>query len=117
MIKKLLAGFASLFMTSAVTSPATANQDITILDVRTPQEFADNHIQGAVNVDFNSPNFKDEVAKLDKAKAYKLYCRSGNRSGQALKIMTAMAFTNVENLGAMGAAAKKLQQSCTPKSC
>lgn len=51
-----------------------------------------------LNIDWESGDFKNEVAKLDKNKAYGLYCRSGNRSGKALKAMKSMGFKNVNNL-------------------
>ncbi|MBL0064757.1 MAG: rhodanese-like domain-containing protein [Bacteroidetes bacterium] len=75
-----------------------------ILDVRTPEEFAEGHIPGAINMDVNGPNFKDEVGKLDKGKAYEVYCRSGKRSLKASEMMQSEGFTKVTNLdgGIMG---------------
>ena len=70
-----------------------------ILDVRTPKEFSEGHLPQAVNVDFLNPNFKSEIAKLDKADTYKIYCRSGRRSGQAVIVMKDLGFKNLENLG------------------
>ena len=74
------------------------NSNFVILDVRTPEEFKAGHIEGAVNLDFYSPTFKDEINKLDKAMIYFVYCRSGNRSFQAMKIMETMGFREVYNL-------------------
>lgn len=55
-----------------------------LLDVRTPQEFAQGHISGAYNIDYQDlESFKESVAKLDKSRVYYLYCRSGKRSGNA----------------------------------
>lgn len=74
------------------------NPDFVILDVRTPEEFAEEHIANALNIDFNSENFRDELDKLDKDKTYLIYCRSGNRSGKALEIMKELDFREVYNM-------------------
>ncbi len=58
----------------------------------------------AVVLDFNSPDFDREVAKLDKSKTYLVHCASGGRSGRACKKMDQMDFEKVYNLqGGMGA--------------
>ena len=75
-----------------------ADPSITLLDVRTPAEFESGHIAGAINIDFESGVFKQEVQALDKTKTYALYCRSGNRSGQATSIMAKDGFDSVFNL-------------------
>ena len=69
-----------------------------ILDVRTPEEFSEGHIDGAVMLDFYRDDFADELAKLDPDVPYVLYCRSGNRSGQALAMMDALGFTEVDDV-------------------
>jgi rhodanese-related sulfurtransferase len=71
---------------------------VTIVDVRTPAEFAAGHVEGAVNINVESPTFADEIAKLDKAASYSLYCRSGNRSAVAMDQMTEAGFTDITNL-------------------
>ncbi|MBM4433356.1 MAG: rhodanese-like domain-containing protein [Chloroflexi bacterium] len=74
------------------------NADFAIIDVRTPGEFAEEHIENAVNIDFNSENFRDELDKLDRNKTYLIYCRSGNRSGKALEVMEKVDFREVYNM-------------------
>lgn len=74
------------------------NQSFIVIDVRTPQEFADEHIENALNLDYYSEKFRDELNKLDKKKTYLIYCRSGNRSGKALSIMKELAFREVYNM-------------------
>lgn len=74
-----------------------ATPDAVLLDVRTKPEFASGTIPGSLNLDFMSPAFRTEVAKLDKSKTYFVFCRSGNRSGQACKLMYQMGF-DVRNL-------------------
>lgn len=69
-----------------------------LLDVRTPKEFLEGRIEGAVLVDYLSPSFRDEIAKLDRGKTYLVYCRAGNRSRGALKVMRGLAFRNVLHL-------------------
>ncbi len=74
------------------------NQNFLIIDVRTPEEFADGHIENAINIDFYSDTFSEELNKLDKNKTYLIYCRSANRSGQALDIMSDLDFSEVYNM-------------------
>jgi rhodanese-related sulfurtransferase len=71
---------------------------VTVIDVRTPEEFAEGHIEGAQLIDFNAEGFADKIDKLDRAKAYFVYCRSGNRSGQATALMKEMGFARVYDL-------------------
>ena len=71
---------------------------VVILDVRTPAEFQEGHIQSAINIDFEASNFESEVKKLDKSKSYAVYCRSGRRSGLATEIMARDGFKSVFNL-------------------
>ncbi|MGI9646410.1 MAG: rhodanese-like domain-containing protein [Ilumatobacteraceae bacterium] len=78
---------------------ADSPDGLVILDVRTPEEFADGHLEGAVLVDFYEPSFAEELAALDPTVPYVLYCRSGNRSGQTLAIMDDLGFEAVEDLG------------------
>jgi rhodanese-related sulfurtransferase len=63
-----------------------------VLDVRTPQEIAEGKIEGAKELDFFDPQFREKVAQLDKDKDYLIYCRSGNRSGQTCQLMSTMGF-------------------------
>ncbi len=76
----------------------TKQSDIIIIDVRTPQEFAQGYISGAINIDIYNPNFAKEIAKLDKNKHYLIYCRSWNRSKAAMKLMKQLGFKKVNDL-------------------
>ena len=69
--------------------------DFVILDVRTPDEFAEGHIDGAVNLDVQSPNFEKGLRKLDRTKSYLVYCRTGNRSRRATLTMEALGFRSI----------------------
>ena len=79
-------------------SAKVAEVGVITLDVRTPGEFAEGHIEGAQLIDFQSGNFENEISSLDKNATYAVYCRSGNRSGQAVKVMHDAGFHNVYNL-------------------
>ena len=74
------------------------NPDFVIIDVRTPGEFAEEHIENATNIDFYSEAFRDMLNTLDKNKTYLIYCRSGARSGSALDIMAELNFREVYNI-------------------
>jgi phage shock protein E len=79
-------------------STKAAEPNIIVLDVRTPGEFAQGHLANAINIDFQSGYFEQEVAKLDKNATYAVYCRSGNRSGQAVKVMADLGFTDMYDM-------------------
>ena len=70
----------------------------TILDVRTPKEYAEGHVNGSVNMNYFDKDFKDQVGKLDKAKPVYVYCHSGVRSVQACQVMKSFGFENLNNL-------------------
>lgn len=74
------------------------NPDFIIIDVRTPEEYAEGHIEKAINLDFYSETFAAELDKLDKDKTYLIYCRTANRSGQALDMMAELGFIEVYNM-------------------
>lgn len=75
-----------------------------VLDVRTKEEYAEGHIPGSVLLDFMSPDFEKELAKLDKNSTFLVHCASGGRSARACKKMEALGFKNLYNLqGGMGA--------------
>lgn len=74
------------------------NPDFVIIDVRTPQEFADGHIANAVNIDYYSVTFRNDIDKLVKSKTYLVYCQSGGRSQNSAKIMEELNFSKVYNI-------------------
>lgn len=88
-----------------VVSPADASSiqaeppdGLVVLDVRTPEEFAEGHIEGATMIDFYSPDFRDRLAELDPDQPYLIYCRSGNRSGQTRAILEELEFGDVADV-------------------
>ncbi|MEM8745438.1 MAG: rhodanese-like domain-containing protein [Actinomycetota bacterium] len=72
--------------------------DLVVLDVRTAEEFADGHIEGAVMLDFYRDDFAEQIAALDRDVPYVIYCRSGNRSGQTRQLMADLGFEAVDDV-------------------
>lgn len=69
--------------------------DFVILDVRTPEEFAEGHVDGAVNLDVQARDFEKKLRALDREKSYLVYCRTGNRSRKATVAMEALGFRSI----------------------
>lgn len=74
-------------------------KDAKIIDIRTPEEFAEGYIGNAVNINFYDSNFKDQLAELDKSTPVLMYCKSGGRSGRAVKVFKELGFEEVYELG------------------
>ncbi len=74
------------------------SSDGILIDVRTPDEYSQGHIAGARLMNFHDPSFLENVAALDTAETVYLYCRSGNRSSQAIKIMQEAGITGIVHL-------------------
>jgi len=75
------------------------DNNYTILDTRTAGECNTGIVENAIIIDFLQPDlFLSEINKLDKNKTYYIYCRSGNRSGQACHIMESLGFVKTYNL-------------------
>ena len=113
LMKSILPGFASLLLLSFLATaadPAVKNVGVDefaklrdtktnlVLDVRTKKEYDAGHMPGAVLIDFNSPDFSEKVAKLDKSKTYLVHCAAGGRSAKACDKMSTMKFTGLVNL-------------------
>jgi rhodanese-related sulfurtransferase len=80
---------------AAAAEVVAGQSDVVVLDVRTPEEFADARIAGAINVDYYAADFRDQLDELDKEATYVLYCQSGNRSEDANRIMRDLGFAEV----------------------
>ncbi|HXC06917.1 MAG TPA: rhodanese-like domain-containing protein [Bacteroidia bacterium] len=76
-----------------LTSPG-----VQLVDVRTPEEFNQGHLKGAINYDYRSPQFTDQISKLDKSKPVMVYCLSGGRSGAAAGKLGELGFQEVYNM-------------------
>ena len=110
-MKKIL--FALMLATTATLSlsACTAPEKIDvsaanamIIDVRTPAEYSEGHLDGAVNMDVQDPSFTTLLESLPTDGEYVVYCRSGNRSAQAVAQMKASGFTNVIDAGGVQSA-------------
>jgi rhodanese-related sulfurtransferase len=66
-----------------------------LLDVRTPGEFGERHLAGALNIDYNGADFDARIEKLDKTQPVYVYCLSGGRSAAAAQTITDIGFTKV----------------------
>ena len=75
-----------------------ASEKYLLVDVRTAEEFSEGHIKGAINIDYLAENFSIEIQELELESPVLLYCRSGNRSSKAMKIMNELGFKEVYNL-------------------
>jgi len=73
-------------------------KNFVLVDVRTPQEFATGHLKGAKLIDFHAPDFQTRMSAIPRNAEILLYCRSGNRSGQALSIMKDLGFTDTRHV-------------------
>ncbi len=79
---------------AAIKRPGTV-----VLDVRTPQEYAAGHLEGARLLDISAADFATRLGALDRKAPYAVYCRSGNRSATALATMRQLGFTTAYHLG------------------
>ena len=73
-------------------------EDVQLVDVRTKTEYEKEHIVNSQNIDFNSPTFDDDIARLDKAKPVILYCKGGTRSAKCGKKLKEAGFEKVYDL-------------------
>jgi rhodanese-related sulfurtransferase len=75
-----------------------AERDVVLLDVRTPEEFAAGHLQGATNLPLAAEDFGDRITGLDPDTTYAVYCRTGARSQQAMELMREAGIEEVYDL-------------------
>jgi len=82
----------------ALIQANAGNRDFIIIDVRTPEEYAGSHIENAMNVDYYSASFKDEINGFARDRIYLVYCRTGARSAGARDIMKELGFQKIYNM-------------------
>lgn len=88
----------------ATAAPIELSDETVVLDVRTASEYAGGHLDGAINADVTNGELAALIAELPKDDEYVVYCRSGNRSAQAVQLMRDAGFTRVTDAGAVGSA-------------
>ena len=98
-IAAILAIGATVGLSACASQHIDMSQVTAVIDVRSAQEFATGHLEGAVNIDVESSSFASEIGKLDTNGHYVLYCRSGHRAGIALDQMKAAGFNDLINAG------------------
>jgi len=96
--KLLAASFISVLAIAGLTGCTTQesidmSKYAAVIDVRTPEETSLGYLEGAQLLDIQNPTFMDMLSSLDPAADYYIYCRSGNRAGQAIEIMQQSGFT------------------------
>lgn len=104
MIVVALLGLAGC--SAGADQPVAVGPDTIVIDVRTPSEFASGHLEGARLLDLNGGELEKALPELDPDADYLVYCRSGNRSGQAKALMEKAGIADVTNLGSLASAAK-----------
>lgn len=94
---------------STPSEPAVPTDGAVIIDVRTPQEYAEKHLEGAQLLDVTSGELAAALPTLDAEAEYLVYCQSGNRSAQATAMLQEAGFEHVTDLGSLDDAATATQ--------
>lgn len=121
MSKAIILGlFLTSFLAATACSPAENSRETTaetvtptdtvtvkpfLVDVRTPEEFAAGSVKGAVNIPLDQ--VQTRIAEFQGKEQIVVFCRSGNRSGQAIEILNENGITNVVNGGSWEDVAEK----------
>lgn len=87
--------------TTATAADAMMPVENVVIDVRTPAEFAEGHLDGAVNLDLEGGVFEQQFMSLSKDGTYSIYCRSGRRSAVAVQMMKDAGYTYIIDLGGL----------------
>ena len=93
-----ITGISTISVADAAAIADNPPANLVVLDVRTPEEFAEGHLEGAVLVNFYDADFADQLEALDADVPYLVYCQSGNRSGQALGVMEQLGFSSAADV-------------------
>lgn len=108
LLKSLTAVLVAIFAVASLAAcsepePVDLSQFAMVIDVRTDAEWNDGHLEGAELIGIADSDFVERLGQLDKEENYYIYCRSGNRAGQAIEIMRDNGFTGaLENGGSLG---------------
>ena len=107
---KTLLSTVSLVLAAVVTTIALAG-DVTWIDVRTAEEFNQQHVAGAVNIPYEQIDAGIASLHLEKDAVIYLYCRTGRRSGIAKESLDALGYTGVVNVGGLEAALAEAEKT------
>jgi len=77
---------------------AIEEEQCRIVDVRTPAEFGQGHLENAMNIDYYAPDFRERIAALDREHPYVIYCKKGARGAKAMDILKQAGFRRVYNI-------------------
>jgi rhodanese-related sulfurtransferase len=83
---------------AASAAALLAENNVIVIDVRTPAEFATGHLSGATNINFHDDDFADRLARLDRDRIYLVHCASGRRSQESLSTFAALDFKSIFHL-------------------
>lgn len=109
--KLVIAAVTALVLVGSVSACSSTpalelSEYAAVIDVRTPGEVAMGHLDTSLHIDIQGGDFIGEISQLDKSANYYIYCRSGNRAGQAIDLMVQEGFTGtLTNGGSLEAAA------------
>lgn len=109
-MKKIFTGLLAAFSVSQAAAAIELDPTAVWVDVRTAGEYRQGHVSHAINIPHTEIATRLNEIDAGKTDPIYVYCRSGNRSGQALRVLQGLGYSNVTNLGGHGAA-KKLSQS------
>jgi phage shock protein E len=99
---------STLFITTLASTARVTGDEIVIIDVRTLDEWNAGHLATAEHLQLDRVAESIDTVVLNKNQQVYLYCRSGNRSGQAKIIMDSLGYTNVTNAGGLDNASELL---------
>lgn len=109
----MLKSFAKLIAGLLLLASTVVQAEPVYIDVRTVEEYAADHIEGDLNLPLAELDTAAIAERFGKDAELVLYCRTGNRSGQALEKLVAAGFTNVSNGGGIGDV-RKLRAEASP---
>ncbi len=116
-LKALVAPVLAISLTSGLSGCAPAKLDVSdvagIIDVRTPEAFAESHITGAINIDYSSGDFLANSTSLRKTDKYFVYGESSEQASEASADLISIGVSDVTNLGSFADAQSVLPLGAT----
>ncbi len=102
-------GYLILLLFTQISCTQTKSMSITeltpqnlenavLIDVRTPEEYAEGHLDNAININWYDENFMNEFKTIEKEKPIYVYCKIGGRSASAAEMLNSSGYKNVTDL-------------------